>query len=296
MGMNASEATADFGRAKELFGAGQYKESMRLLVDLDRQYPNTRNILLAMATCLEKLECPGEAEQICDRLLALGPDPKAAEIKARINAARNAANIGGIYGPIDLDMALRASAPRPPATPAPTDRRRMILIGAVVAVAVLLLAIPLILRGPQRAAPAVAQQAQSIAAGQTLVQQDGPQLTVATAVPLAVAYFLAVLASYVVSILVFYPCLRFTGHLREESLRDNLQDLFITMLFVYLWCLIPLVGWIFGLIHFMRHYELTCLEVLIITFVAGILQTFIMMFFIYPMLFGAGVAIVGATT
>jgi hypothetical protein len=164
------------------------------------------------------------------------------------------------------------------------------VIGAVVLVAVLLLAVPLFMKRPQPSVPATAQQAQSAVTSQTQAQQDEARPETVPTMPRGVAWVLALLIAYGTSVLVFYPCLRMTGRLREDSFGASLQDLSITMLIVYLWSLIPLVGWIIGLIHFMRHYELTCFEMLGILVVATILQSIFLMFVVFPLLFGTGLA------
>ena len=293
MSVDASEAAANFKRADGLFRSGQYTESMRLLVELDRRFPNTRNILLAMASCLEKLECLGEAEQICDRLLAAAPDAKAAAMKARIIAARAVpdASVPGL--PPYFDVPLRTGVPSPPAATASQnpDRRRTYIVGAVIAVAVLILVFPFALRRPPATAPSAVQHTQAPIAQQ---QPPADQAAELPRVPRLVIWIVTALISYGVSLLILYPCLRMLGRLRQDTFAANFADLAATMLMVYLWGLIPFVGWILGIMHFMRHYELELLETIGILLVAGLIQAAVITFVVMPLLAGAGLVLLRA--
>jgi len=293
MGMDASEATVQFNTAKDLFGAGQYTESMRLLMDLDRQFPNTRNILLAMATCLEKLECLGEAEQICDRLLAGGPDAKAATVKARIAVARSATSIPVPEAAVDLDIPLRTGVPHPPAAREVQtgDRRRTYIIAGVIAAAVLILALPFVLRMAHPQTPPAAQQTQATAAQQAAPTGD---ITETRRVPVALVWVVTALASFLTALMVLYPCLRMFGRLQEETLVAGLAHLAMTMGVMYLLGLVPLVGWILGIMHFMRQYELSTLEALGILLLAGLAQVALVALVLRPMLLGGGLMMLGA--
>ncbi len=287
MSIDASEATAHFKQADGLFRAGQYTESMRLLVDLDRRFPNTGNILFAMASCLEKLECFGEAEQICDRLLALSPDARAAGMKARIAAARGASGAAVPDEPMLPDIPLRTGVPHPPvaAGSQSPDRRRMYIIGTVAALAVLILVLPFALRRPQPSMPAAAQQTQAPVAQQQVPSDGAAELP---RTPRFVTWILTALISYGVTLLVLYPCLMFLGRFREGDFAANFAELAGTLLIVYLWGLIPLVGWILGIMHFMRRYELSVFEAVGIMLVAGICQAVILTFAVMPLLAGTG--------
>jgi hypothetical protein len=287
MSLDASEATASFNRAKDLFQGGQYTESMRLLMDLDRKYPNTRNILLAMASCLEKLECLGEAEQICDRLLAVSPDAKVTAMKARIVAARSASGLTVPEEPANFDdIPLRAGVPLPPATTGvlTSNRRRMLLIGGVVAATLLILVLPFLLRMAHPQTPAGQQTPAPVA------QQAAPPAVPGTlpVLPQFAIWIITAIISFGVSFLVLYPGLRFLGRLRGGNLAANLADLTGTMLVVYLWGLIPIVGWILGIMHFTRHYELSFFEALGLLMVAGMIQLAIITYLVRPLLLGGG--------
>jgi hypothetical protein len=91
-------AAAKFKEADSLFRSGRYQEAMQVLVELDRSFPHTKNILFPMALCLEKLGCPGEAEQMCDRLIAQFGDQRAVQMKARLGKPQTVGHAGSGFG------------------------------------------------------------------------------------------------------------------------------------------------------------------------------------------------------
>jgi TM2 domain-containing membrane protein YozV len=88
--MDAQESKVKFSQADVLFKQGDYKGAMAILTDLDRHFPNTKNIMMPMAMCLDKLDCPGEALQLCDRIIMEFGDPKAQALKTQIEHAGEA--------------------------------------------------------------------------------------------------------------------------------------------------------------------------------------------------------------
>mgnify|MGYP003572391853 CR=1 FL=1 len=85
--MDAQESKVKFNQADMLFKQGDYQGAMGILTELDRAFPNTKNIMLPMAMCLDKLDCPGEALQLCDRLIMEFGAPKAQALKEQIENA-----------------------------------------------------------------------------------------------------------------------------------------------------------------------------------------------------------------
>ena len=131
-------ATGSFRQAECLFRAGQYSEALRLLTDLDRQFPNTGTILFAKAACLEKLSRYCEADQICNGLMALSPNSRVVDLKARISAMRDAPG-----------LAAPARTKVPPlhtgADSKSSNRRRLFIGGSLVASVLFFLSLPLFL-------------------------------------------------------------------------------------------------------------------------------------------------------
>ncbi len=298
MAGNASDSTRYFKQADELYCAGRYQEAMEVLSDLNRRYPNTKNILYPLALCLEKLQRTDEAVLICDQLTALFQDPRAAQLKERISASQMSA----LFAPIDLDMPRRTEALRPPLDNTPqTDNRRWIYT-AVAAVLIILLPLVLfpLLRSPGTngapAAPTV-QNSQPVAEGQTVPApagsnvQNREQPRAPLVSPLA-SLLLNFLITYSLSIAVTYPILMVMQKLREDTFKGNVIDISRTLGICYLWGLLPIVGVFISAVYFMRHYELSCLEMIVMGLITGVLWAFLM-FFLFSALLG-GAVLVGA--
>lgn len=108
--MNPQEAQQRFQQADALFRQGRLQEALGMLVDLDRAFPGSKNILFPMALCYERLGHPTEAIQIADRLLQQFHDPRAEALKARLTPSIATVLPGGI----DLSaLDIQLDAPRP---------------------------------------------------------------------------------------------------------------------------------------------------------------------------------------
>ncbi len=298
MAENTSDSTRYFKQADELYCTGRYQEAMQVLSELNRRYPNTKNILYPLALCLEKLQRTDEAVLICDQLTALFQDPRAAQLKERISAAQMSA----LFAPIDLDMPRRTEAPHPPLDNTPqTDNRRWIYT-AVAAILIILLPLVLfpLLRSPGTngapAAPAV-QSGQPVAEGQIIpapaagMVENREQPRAPLISPLA-SLLLNFLITYSLSIAVTYPILMVMQRLREDTFKGNVIDIARTLGICSLWALLPIIGVFIGAVYFMRHYELSCLEMIVLGLITGVLWMFLM-FFLMSVLMG-GAVLVGA--
>lgn len=96
--MNTQEGQAKFQGADQLFRLGRYQEALQLLVELNRDFPNTKNILFPTALCYEKLGRTAEAMQLADQLVQQFRDTRAETLKARLTT-KGRIPIGGL----DLD-------------------------------------------------------------------------------------------------------------------------------------------------------------------------------------------------
>jgi len=76
-----------FDRADRLYQANRFEESLLLLAELDKEFPNTKHILYPMALCLERLGRADEALQLCNLLIQRFQDERAHVLKARIVTA-----------------------------------------------------------------------------------------------------------------------------------------------------------------------------------------------------------------
>ncbi len=92
--MDSNDSRRAFKQAEELFASGQYGDALELLTNLDRQYPNTKNLLYPKALCLEKLGRHSDAHDIARRLSTEFEDPRAKALLTRLALA----------GPADVDL------------------------------------------------------------------------------------------------------------------------------------------------------------------------------------------------
>lgn len=147
--MSQNDALARFREADRLFRVERYAEALYILDELDRVYPNTKNVMYPRACCLEKLGRTDEADVLCDALIAQYNLPRAVELKRQI-AARGSVPADTMSTPISLSAleTLDIDAPRP-RTPAPQSswdwseyvRPGLIALGVVLVLG-LLLALP----------------------------------------------------------------------------------------------------------------------------------------------------------
>ena len=82
--MNSPQAQDKFNRADALYREGHYEAALKVLHELEREYPGERNILYPLARCLSKLSRDTEALRICDELIEKYQHPKAKELRALI--------------------------------------------------------------------------------------------------------------------------------------------------------------------------------------------------------------------
>lgn len=71
-------------RAGQLYRQGDAQGALRLLEQLNQAFPDTQNILLPMALCMEKLGRFEQALALCEGLIACFHDDRAMILKARI--------------------------------------------------------------------------------------------------------------------------------------------------------------------------------------------------------------------
>ena len=94
--MDSQESKRKFAQADGFFKQGRYQDAMAILTELDRFFPNTKNVMYPMSMCLAELDCAGEAMQLCDRLIQEFADQRAVELKAKIMGGGELA--GGVVG------------------------------------------------------------------------------------------------------------------------------------------------------------------------------------------------------
>lgn len=82
--MTKSEAVAKFKKADELFRAGWFDDSFLLLDELDRAFPQKRQLMLPRARCLAELGRFDESIEVCDAMIELWDHDRAARLKRRV--------------------------------------------------------------------------------------------------------------------------------------------------------------------------------------------------------------------
>jgi len=82
--VNAQEATKRFRESDTFFREGRYHEALYVLEELDKAYPNSKNVMFPKALCLDRLGRTGEAVAICDALILQFNDPRAQTLKDQL--------------------------------------------------------------------------------------------------------------------------------------------------------------------------------------------------------------------
>lgn len=152
---DGKESREKFKRADVLFREEKFGEALALLTELDAAHPNTRNILVPMALCLDRLGREDEALPMCERLVRQFADTRARELLERLRLPRAlpAVHVDALLGDQDYAGAYDLPDLGPVSTvPVPVQseedegsRWPMLLCGGCVLLIVGLLAFPFIL-------------------------------------------------------------------------------------------------------------------------------------------------------
>jgi hypothetical protein len=86
--VEGQESREKFKRADQLFRDGDFAQALALLEELDRDHPDTRNILVPMAMCLDRLGRPEEALPLAERLTRKFADSRARALAERLRLPR----------------------------------------------------------------------------------------------------------------------------------------------------------------------------------------------------------------
>jgi len=86
--VEGQESREKFKRADQLFRDGAFAEALVLLEELDREHPKTRNILVSLAMCLERLGRQDEALPLAERLTRQFADSRARALADRLRLPR----------------------------------------------------------------------------------------------------------------------------------------------------------------------------------------------------------------
>lgn len=85
--MDAQTASAQFQKADSLFRQGQYGEALSILSQLNRDFPNQKNIMYAAALCMEKTGSIHEAKMLCQHMIRNFDSQKARELLNHLETA-----------------------------------------------------------------------------------------------------------------------------------------------------------------------------------------------------------------
>lgn len=86
--MQGQESRDRFKHADQLFREGAFADALALLEALDREFPQTRNILVPMAMCLDRLGRYDEALVLAERLARQFADTRARALAERLRLPR----------------------------------------------------------------------------------------------------------------------------------------------------------------------------------------------------------------
>ncbi len=87
--MRTREVRIQYHKAIEYIRDGRYDEALALLLDVNRERPNVKNVLYPMAYCCEKLGYVEEGISLCDQLIMQYDHAKAHTIKEHLMRLRN---------------------------------------------------------------------------------------------------------------------------------------------------------------------------------------------------------------
>ncbi len=180
MAMDAEQAKAFFKRADDLYNAGQFTDALRILAELNKAFPNQKNVIWPSALCLGKLGRHEEAIRACDILVAQHGDVRAADLRERLAAHRQGTvtppplpRADMLDGPIGLDaidaMLDRPDPPARVARKAETDYKKIGLIAGGVVLALLLFVAPLM---SSRGSTEVGSSSTTLTEGQKIWLED----------------------------------------------------------------------------------------------------------------------------
>ncbi|HRI87313.1 MAG TPA: tetratricopeptide repeat protein [Candidatus Hydrogenedentes bacterium] len=86
--VSSAESQTRFKDADRLFRGKQFAEALAVLNDLDRDFPNVKNILYPRAVCLAHLGRHEEALEVCRQLKVEFGDPRAEPLMNEISLKR----------------------------------------------------------------------------------------------------------------------------------------------------------------------------------------------------------------
>ncbi len=88
--MRSREARDKFNEADRLYREKQYADALVVLDDLDKEFPDTKNVLYPRAMCLARVGRFDEALDLCRQLKVEFGDPRGEKLMGKVSALRKA--------------------------------------------------------------------------------------------------------------------------------------------------------------------------------------------------------------
>ena len=135
--MDKGQAQSQFQKADDFYRQKRYEEALNVLTRLDAAFPDKRNIMLPRARCLRHVKRPQEAMAICDRLIELYGDERAAKLKTAIASAEAVSHRESSAGfaPLtleDLGITAHPAESSPSPRPQPSALRMTIVMALII--------------------------------------------------------------------------------------------------------------------------------------------------------------------
>jgi len=245
--VNAQESQQKFKEADSLFRSGQFEQALSVLDELNRAFPNTKNILYPAALCLERLGRSRDALNLCEQLISQHKDSRAVAIKDRLATTQvqrseeetslAALNLHGAADILDMEPAQGVSGYKPVETERDWKKFATIGLGAMLLVAFIVLP-PLLYEAPPDSAGSVERPVGPITSREDLEAAIGWGTVV--------TFMLALFAGNVTG---GYIALMILNQLPSDEFKDNLISISATAILMGLANSIPFVGFIIALVN-----------------------------------------------
>ena len=145
--MDATTAKEKFTLADQLYRQGHYEEALAVLSELNKEFPNTKNVMYPAALCMEKLGRIEEAKMLCHSLIRSFDSQKARELLNYLEVAPRVA-VQTVPVPEAMVAPPVMTGKTAPVPSSGSNRNLYIIIGVVLGVA-LLVGLPFIFGRPE---------------------------------------------------------------------------------------------------------------------------------------------------
>lgn len=237
--MYTPEQQRALDEAGRLFQSGDAARALVLLRLVQKAHPQDARVAYSIALCLEQLGQTDEAAALCDALLASGPNPRVAQLRARLDSAV----------PVNLFGDLVSGPPRADASPPRKtglgtylpEGRQLVLALAIVFVLLCGFAI-------NQNASLEFQQTEAIRTGATELPPPP-----AGALAIMVAQWISL--SYLAVALGVFAALYLLEDLPGSDFVSVIPGVVTATAYLLPFLIVPLLGWVVVLVLIKRKYE-----------------------------------------